>query len=270
MNKEEFVDKLIKNNIDKNCFIIGSGNKCDPLFRFSKEPVSERFAVKLFQHKHFAVFWNLERQRMCTNRVTKSVEISKDCYDRLNGDDIFVAEYKELEKRGSGKWHKICIVSFNCIDRFLENYYEYIKFNDCDDSFPKAIKISDVEDEMESDMIRRKRYSTTKWKRDSRFSEKVLKSYGYKCAVCRCCIRSVLQAAHEHGYEPNETNWDDPLHGICLCANHHLMYDRNLIEIDKTNNTFSINNHEIESESLINCFFKDYYGILLQQNFMED
>ena len=42
----------------------------------------------------------------------------------------------------------------------------------------------------------------------------------------------MLQAAHEHGYTVAETSYDDPAHGICLCANHHLLYDSGLLIID--------------------------------------
>lgn len=87
---------------------------------------------------------------------------------------------------------------------------------------------------------------------------KVLKMYGNRCAICRCNIIETLQAAHEHGFEPNEANKDDPTHGICLCANHHLMYDRNLLSIDFKKQKVSFLNSKIEENPLNKIFMTEY------------
>lgn len=85
----------------------------------------------------------------------------------------------------------------------------------------------------------RRRYSLTKLQRKAEFRAQVLEAYGNQCAVCRCGIIQVLQAAHLHGYEVADTDLsaDKVEHGICLCANHHLMYDNNLIDLNLSEKT---------------------------------
>ena len=75
----------------------------------------------------------------------------------------------------------------------------------------------------------------------------MLAAYGHRCAICRCDISEVLQAAHEAGYDVAHTNYDDPNHGICLCANHHLMYDNNLLKINLDQLTIEVFEEKIKN-----------------------
>ena len=108
--------------------------------------------------------------------------------------------------------------------------------NPLDNDFPLEYK-NQIGDPVPS--IVREKYTAERLKRDSGFRKEVLEAFDYRCFVCGVDIVEVLQAAHEHGYEPGKTNWDDPKHGICLCANHHLMYDKGLIMINKKKITYN-------------------------------
>ena len=76
----------------------------------------------------------------------------------------------------------------------------------------------------------RKRYSYSRVFRDSSFRDRVLKAHNNQCAICGESIEEVLQAAHIIAVKDGGS--DDTENGICLCANHHLMYDWGLFHID--------------------------------------
>lgn len=53
--------------------------------------------------------------------------------------------------------------------------------------------------------------------------------YGY------CGPDQVLEAAHRHGRTVAEGNYFDMADGVCLCANHHRLYDKGHFEIGFSN-----------------------------------
>lgn len=77
-----------------------------------------------------------------------------------------------------------------------------------------------------------------------------------KCAICRCSEPKILQAAHIIAV--SEGGNDGPENGICLCANHHLMYDNELIKIDFENLTLSDVAPTVKSMPWYDSFVKDY------------
>lgn len=74
----------------------------------------------------------------------------------------------------------------------------------------------------------------TKKKRDPKFREKILRAYGYSCAVCGFNVRLAhtlvgVEAAHikwhQAGGPDNEEN------GIALCSLHHKLFDRGVFTL---------------------------------------
>lgn len=65
------------------------------------------------------------------------------------------------------------------------------------------------------------------------FRATVLKAYDYRCAICGLSFRECLEAAHIIPWS-NATPAQrlNPTNGLCLCANHHRLFDRGLITID--------------------------------------
>lgn len=106
----------------------------------------------------------------------------------------------------------------------------------------------------------RKIYSSTRKQRDFHFRELVLESYDRKCAICRCPIEAVLQSAHLKGHEVAYSNLceDRPGNGICLCANHHLMYDKGIIEIDIVNHTIRVSDNKVKEMAWYKEFAAKY------------
>ena len=158
----------------------------------------------------------------------------------LNSLPTYTFWYKGLLKskadRRSGQvYEKVMIVGMNNFDYFCRNFPQNMLFNSFDENFPEDYTDND---DWGSDSLSRKKYDTSQWKRDSEFAEAVKTAWNYRCAICGCDIAEVLQAAHEKGYEVRNTPSDDAKHGVCLCANHHLMYDRELLEIDLKNRKY--------------------------------
>lgn len=72
----------------------------------------------------------------------------------------------------------------------------------------------------------------TRLKREVGFSKRVLNNFGHRCAVCEVQL-SILEGAHiipVHDPKGSDEAWN----GLALCRNHHKLYDRRIILIDKT------------------------------------
>lgn len=64
------------------------------------------------------------------------------------------------------------------------------------------------------------------------FRKAIIEHYGYKCAVCGLSMQEVLEAAHIIPYsKANDEQKFDYQNGIALCANHHKMFDSNILQI---------------------------------------
>lgn len=78
--------------------------------------------------------------------------------------------------------------------------------------------------------VGRARRASTAVVRSSRFARDVRDAYDGRCAMCGLGI-GVVQAAHVHpASAPGSV--DEIPNGICLCANHHLAFDRFLVWVD--------------------------------------
>ena len=67
--------------------------------------------------------------------------------------------------------------------------------------------------------------------RDASFSDRVLRAYGYSCAMCGIQLR-MIDAAHIVPVAVVDN--DATNNGIALCALHHRAFDRSLISMDHT------------------------------------
>lgn len=220
-------------------YLVAVGQSCEPTCNISKRSPKRRerakYVVKVFEEQDLFMVWDCAR-----HREYKSIGAAQSTYSSVAswedikwGDSPIIDFYKQIGFGGAERpFEKVLIVRMAFFDQFFLNCEEYMSFNEFDEHFPcndgNAIKTAH---KWATQRIRQ-RYSTSKLSRDASFSKRVLDAYGYRCAVCGCDIQEMLQAAHEHGYTVAETSYDDPAHGICLCANHHLLYDSGLLIID--------------------------------------
>ena len=114
---------------------------------------------------------------------------------------------------------------------------------------PEPILISEFEksNKYQTEIVR-KRYSVERTSRDTHFREKVFSKYNPPhCIICGTKIKSILEAAHIKAVKDNGN--DSSENGICLCCNHHKMFDDNLIDIDTKHKYFSVNDRETAIEN---------------------
>ena len=202
--------------------------------------------------------WDLKgrRYRIKDNQKLSHSLSVKYTWKQLSDDNINIKiVYKKIGQAKNLTYEKVIITSFELLDEIIYDLPAYLKFDSDDEEFPKDIKNEDYKDDILPLEIRN-RISTSRWKRDSLFRKAVLAEYDNKCAICRCSEPKILQAAHIIAV--SEGGNDDPKNGICLCANHHLMYDNELIKIDFENLTLSDVATTVKSMPWYDSFVKDY------------
>lgn len=126
-------------------------------------------------------------------------------------------EHKHFRGADGLEPENVLIMSF---DTLQENAYDLFDLLENADE-----NMSESEEAKNRDKRTVKQYN-----RDAEFRNKVMEKYGTRCVICGCEERKVLQAAHIRAVADGGS--DDPKNGVCLCANHHLMLDHDLIRID--------------------------------------
>lgn len=145
--------------------------------------------------------------------------------------------YKKLNR--STRHEKVVLVKPCFIDQFCEHPFSYLMpdKNDPDfepDTLYAAPNMSVCVSASDLDFFAdeaRKRYNCSRAERDYTFRKRVFAQYSPPhCIVCDITNQTVLQAAHI--ISVSHANDDTTDNGIVLCANHHLMYDKEELEID--------------------------------------
>jgi len=115
-------------------------------------------------------------------------------------------------------------MNFDTLYENIYYLYDLLPWDESDDNIPKKIK-----NELSQKKVRG-RHTVEQWNRECAFRHAVLDAYNNQCAICHCKEKKLLQAAH---IVPVAKGGSDSVsNGICLCANHHLMFDSGLIKID--------------------------------------
>lgn len=274
MTYQEFLNKIpdvVRTNEE---FIISdAANPSQPVFNIGKrDQVSKShatYAIKFFPSKQVCLVWNYKRHRdkykEC-GAALDSLSISRTWDGIQTGSDAFYPKYKHLgNKKGpSGLWfgEKVYVVGTSHLEKFFEQYQAYMEINCQDEGFPVDL----IDDSMWHSESERKKYSSLQFHRDAQFRKNVLNEYGNMCAICRCSVVELLEAAHERNYDVSKTSIDDPKHGICLCANHHLMYDRRLIDIDMLSLRIKVHSEDIMKMPWYPVFVNKYKGRIIKRN----
>ncbi|MBD5504064.1 MAG: hypothetical protein HDR09_10075 [Lachnospiraceae bacterium] len=276
MKYKEFREKVRSVVYDIDDFMFGEDQgSCNPTWNIGKRNEEEKkraiYAVKFYEEKQFFAIWNLKRHRDF-NASLSWLSISNSWNDIKFNIDAFAPYYKGLGTASRQKIEKIYVVGLHNFEKFFCSYGSYMQLNTLDDEFPQNFETvkKEADNVQWFDESEREKYSSSRHKRDIRFRTDVLMAYDYQCAVCRCKAVKLLEAAHERGYEVATTNHDDPKHGICLCANHHLMYDKLLIDLDLNTHELQITEEgmveQIENMSWYKEFQEKYKGRILERN----
>lgn len=156
---------------------------------------------------------------------------------RLENDRVWeVPDSDKVRETASGDAFKSDLIEYNVHGGFTEEIAHIFKQDSAltteivrimlDGHFPRET--------LQADILRRVGIELTsvgiiRQKRDPNFRPRILKAYGYQCAVCGFNVRMGqkhvgLEAAHikwhQYGGPDSETN------GVALCSLHHKLFDR--------------------------------------------
>lgn len=177
--------------------------------------------IYLHYEKKVAVVWdNHYRRKM--GSTTKNFSWEKDYNETAIASGLIDIVTKYFKTPSGDFLEKILIMSFDTLVENYDHLYSLLSWDESDNTILTDVDIPEVPN--------RGRRTVSQWNRDCDFRNKVLDAYGVQCAICRCSERKLLEAAHIIAVADGGS--DDVANGICLCANHHRMLDKKLIEID--------------------------------------
>lgn len=201
------------------------------------------------EHKLYIAWTSCAHQIFANNFVSHTFSLHKHPTEILNNREPISSFYQRLDGTKKAEfcekyyYEKIVVIHESAIEEFCKFPMLYMMPNSEDEGYKentiycdpivRSLQISNAENDgrwMSKD--ERIRYSNTSMSRDPSFRTRILSAYGYKCAICGETITAVLQAAHIVAVA--DGGGDDTSNGICLCANHHLMYDSKMFRIDAT------------------------------------
>lgn len=220
-------------------------------------------AVYIHKKNQIAVVWNLLSRRR-NNSLVKSYSLSDSWEEIIPQKGELKAVYKKMGRDKLSPYEKVLVLDVETLDKIAEQLNIYLQVNPDDKEFPENLKKDDSRYNF-SPLEIRGRVSTTKWERDRTFRYAVLENYGKKCAICRCNEEKLLEAAHIDPVAAGGT--DDPKNGICLCANHHIMFDKELIKIDFNKLILCDAKENVKAMPWYSVFEKSYGGRLISPKF---
>lgn len=153
---------------------------------------------------------------------------------RLKRDGIWMLDKEVNEKSPSSRQ----LLNDDVAGGFNQDIYQLLNENHglvqelthiiLDQHFPETIH-EDILDAVGLDFT-----LFTKKKRDPKFREKILRAYGYSCAVCGFNVRLAhtlvgVEAAHIKWHQAGGP--DDEENGIALCSLHHKLFDRGVFTL---------------------------------------
>ena len=233
-------------------------------YNISNEKVDNAImAVYMHEGYRIAVTWNLKRRRDFKREV-KLLSLSKTWEDFDIEQGKIVAEYKRMGTDLGAPYEKVLVMDIGTLDTILEELYVMLKVNPYDIEFPAEINNSLEEYDLPEEEIRKK-VSTDRWERNRLFRKSVLNAYGKMCAICRCSEEKILEAAHIKAVSDGGN--DKPINGVCLCANHHLMFDKKLITIDFNNSRIERVEDSVKSMPWYPVFINKYRGKMLTPSY---
>lgn len=233
-------DLTIKFNIGANC------KKVD-------------IAAIFHQEYNYAMIWNIKRRRnhRCFNQ-NLSYSIGWENLVCINHEILPI--YKKFIANNQRFVEKVIVIDIETLYKKAEDLLDLLCFDPNDKEFKDTWK----NDTNNSDAFNdRTRISTSRWNRDQDFRKKVINAYNCQCAICRCSEEKILQAAHIKAVADGGT--DDLSNGICLCANHHLMFDCGLIKIDFQKLQLSHVSNSVINMPWHKEFLKIYHGKIIDK-----
>lgn len=243
----EIIARTIPNY--KKRFVLGQS--CN--FKFSsKYFFTDKEIVVLSYNRvhHVFVAWNAHIHNHIHQNVDSVVLTASGPRGGLQGDEIKCVYIY----RNTYGFEKITFIGKDALYEFCINFDYYLTPNTSDSEFRSpALYVSD-KDELEKleaggnvpiSFTARVKDNISRLRRDSTFRKRVLQDYGKRCIICGCTEEKILEAAHivDVQYDNDDTTGN----GMCLCCNHHKLYDSGLLSIDWKNGIFSCSSEPEQS-----------------------
>lgn len=95
------------------------------------------------------------------------------------------------------------------------------------------------------------------------FRDEILNTYSHECLICGCDVDETLEAAHILEVRDRPEFGADTSNGLCMCRNHHAMFDRRLLLISAEGEVSIESNHKGTSK-FITKEFDLFNGIRLE------
>lgn len=183
-----------------------------------------QYAIKYYPEEEVFFVWNLENHRLHDATLYLNVN---NCDIRRLGSGAFQAVYKTYRTHNDNVWEKVCVVGIEYFQLFFSHIEYWMRFNKYDLEYANNIKCA-IQEESEGWRSERERreWSTAKRSREQERRFTILEAYEHRCAVCGCDVPELLQIAEVPVKRKGRPD------GICLCANHKVLYEQRLIDID--------------------------------------
>ena len=236
------IDKSIKHRVrnlnqdNKVRLRVDVANELDLIIGYSTE---YNFYI-VWNNRPHILFDGILRETQETHDYTSSIKYHK-LPKILSEFETIHPIYKKLNR--AARHEKVVLVKPCFIDQFCEHPFSYLMPDKNDPNFEPdtlyaapnmaaCVFASDLEKNKDFFVEdARKRYNCSRAERDYTFRKRVFAQYSQPhCIVCGITNQTVLQAAHI--ISVSHANDDTTDNGIVLCANHHLMYDKEELEID--------------------------------------
>ena len=239
----------------------GTGNpetiRYTPYYKKDENSDYISYLILLNMKYEIAIVWNQKFQKN-NNYFIKTQSLSGVSWQTvLPTSDEIKDWYKKMVTKQESIYQKVLAMNFRTLYYNIENLDELFIFDARDTDFPKYLNNS-IED------VQRNKRTSYIYNRDRRFRNKVLKAYNNQCAICRCKEELILEAAHIKAVADNGS--DDVRNGICLCRNHHRMFDENLIKIDYDKLTLKHCSQRVKEMPWYDVFINKYNGKILESS----
>ena len=201
-----------------------------------------------------AIIWNniLRKEK---GTPIKTFSVNSYSWNKLfENNEIINTKY--IHDKKSNIYHKVIFIKVDALEYYIEDLYSLVAPSSDDLNFPKEL-LKDYNYNYE-----RKKITSSRASRYYKFRKKVLEVYDNKCAICRCNEPKILEAAHIKAVNGNGR--DVPENGICLCRNHHKMFDSNLIKINFDTLELCFVDDKIKQMAWYNEFITKYNGKLIK------
>lgn len=226
----EYTEQMFERHFKSADFNVYMGQSMNAQCQIDKDKVKNIDLVVVYDELETVfVIWNTDVHQKLHAGVKITFSIGKSKIRKKTTNSIEFLKHSLSGTNGQNKaQEQVAIVPKNKLFEFLEHFDVYFK------KF-----IADNDSDVLSHEFQRKIDAINRYRRDPQFRERVLHKYNSTCVVCGNQDEIILEAAHVIAVgEGGDDNVDN---GICLCANHHRMYDAALLNIDLAEQTFKYN-----------------------------